>query len=146
MSEKINKINNPFPKTKVNITHHSNGKVKSKTYYVNDKRHGAQIGWYENGVKWREQMWRDGKKHGVETYWRDNGTKGWVEMWRDGERHGVATGWHENGLKRGEECFVNNAPYAGIEWNKEGNATRAYSLIPASPVEANLVPKLKNHI
>ncbi len=110
--------------TQIKITRHKNGKMESKTSYVNGKNHGIETGWYDDGTKrWRE-MWRRGKEHGVGTYWYNEGTK-WAEgMWMDGKRHGAYTMRYPNGQKEWEIYHLDNEPYAKIEWNEEGDVTK----------------------
>ncbi len=51
---------------KIKTTHYAyydNGKVMSKTPYVNDKKHGIETWWrHVNGEKNSLIMWKDGKK------------------------------------------------------------------------------------
>ncbi len=79
------KINNG---TKIKTTHYDNGKVQSKTPYVNGKKHGLETEWWESGQKHWERMLRKNKKHGVNTVWRENGTRMWEVTYAYGKNMG----------------------------------------------------------
>ncbi len=148
------------PQNRVEMDYYSNGMVISKTPFINDKRHGRttwyQVGgekamevswkegkkhgvetvWYEDGTKWKEKMWRAGEMHGVERWWAEDGKKAYEQMWRAGKKHGMETQWYEkSGLKWLEKCFVNNALYAGIEWDLEKSMSQ-WSLPPPTTTTA----------
>ncbi len=156
------------PQIREDITRYSNGEMKSKTPYVDGKKHGVDTGWHENGRKSYEKMWRDGNSHGVEigwyesrlkhwekmrkdgkehgrgTWWWDNGQKRWEIMWRDGEHHGMDTTWDYNGQKRIEAYYIRDKEYAIIEWDEEGNITSVKFPIH-SPIINPTVKSKKNH-
>ncbi len=90
------KINNG---TKIKTTHYDNGKVQSKTHYM------------------------DGKEHGVDTWWDEDGKKQWETMWRDGKQHGMNTGWYDDGPKCWEIYNIHGKEYARIDWDEKGIVT-----------------------
>ncbi len=146
MSKKTGKSQNPQPQTKVKITHHSNGKAKSKTAYINGERHGMQTFWDESGVKVCEQMWRDGEKHGLEIGWPGGDTKRWEEWWRADKLHGVVTWWRENGRKETETYYLRGQVLSELAWDEIGNvsAVTFSSQIESSNNKTKPHPKSKN--
>lgn len=91
---------------RVVVTHHSNGKIATKTPFVNDKKHGMETRYDCAGAKAREITWNKGKKHGVLTWWYTSPTRiKWKEMWKDGKRHGATTEWDNTNNKRSEITF-----------------------------------------
>ncbi len=113
--------------TKIKTTRYDNGGVKSKTPYVNGKKHGTEIRWYYTAQKSREVMWRDGKKHGSETDWAHDGTK-WCEVtWVNGERHGAQTMWLERDRKESETIFRNEKIHGiATSWGEDGTTVEYY--------------------
>ncbi len=100
MRKKIDKSQKPRTQIRVEITHHTNGTVTSKSPYVNGKIHGLETGWDENGQKRRETMYRDGKFHGTSSWWNENGAKVW------------------------ETYSQHDEEYSRMEWNEKRNVTR----------------------
>ena len=54
-------------------------------HWVNGKRHGKCLEWYENGVKKLEGYWINGLKDGKWEYWNDIGKVLKEEMHENGE-------------------------------------------------------------
>ncbi len=54
MSKKITKTHNPPPKFSGKIVYCSNGNISHKIPYVNDKKHGVETWWFDDGTKSRE--------------------------------------------------------------------------------------------
>ncbi len=129
------------PQNRVEITNHSNGMVISKIPYMNDKKHGLEIWWYEDGTKWTEAMWKAGKMHGLERWWHEDGTKSYERMWRDDKHHGIRTQWYVSGLKWEEQWFVNYDSYAWVEWDQD-KSIRRYFLPTPTITTTNLNPTL----
>ncbi len=155
---------NSIPKNRVEKKYHRNGKIWSETLYANanGKRHGMETYWDESGQKMVDTMYKNGKKHGVENGWYEDGTKQYEEMWVNGKKHGLENGWNEDGTKRYEEMWLNDKKqgmdtwwYEGrgkekkweiyyitggeqalMEWNENGNVTKADF--------QNLIPKKTN--
>ncbi len=142
-----NSLTSPSP-NRIEKEYHRNGKILSKTPYVNDKKHGLETKWWEGGKKNHEIMWKYGKKHGAETWWWNNLHKTWEAMWKEGKLHGVKTDWYDNGQKWCESYYIAAIGYARIEWDKEGNVTAVNS--PKTAIPSNQIPSkitnLKNHI
>tara|TARA_B100000959_G_C14876565_1_gene580677 strand:- start:75 stop:248 length:174 start_codon:yes stop_codon:yes gene_type:complete len=44
-------------------------------FSMDNKKHGKDIEWYENGQKKREGEFLKGKRHGKLTIWHENGQK-----------------------------------------------------------------------
>ncbi len=122
MRKEITKIN---ASTVIKVTRYENGKVESKTSYVNGVKHGLEEWWYRGGSKWREINWKNNKKHGLEIEQHEDGSKGYEISWREGKQHGMDTWWYRNGQKRWGIYHLPNKKYAEIEWSEEGKVWKA---------------------
>ncbi len=142
MSKKITNIHNRPLQNKVEIKHHSDGKVKSKTPYVNDKEHGLETRWRTDSSKWYEKMWIEGKQQGLETWWHENGEKWYEQMWIEGKKHGVETRWYKNGTKTQEVYFIRDEIYARIGWDEVADVTEAK--LPTAVTTTNRKPIAKS--
>ncbi len=133
--------------TEIKVTRYTNGRISSKTPYVNGKKHGVDSRWFKNGKKEIERMWKEDKRHGMYSGWYENGQKRWEEMWKEGKQHGVETSWYENGEREEEIYYIAGKVYARIGWDEEGNVTKAKFRTPAQPRTPTINPpaKLKNH-
>ncbi len=139
MNKKIHKINNPPPKVGIEIEYHSNGKIASKSAYVNDIWHGVEIDWDENGQKRVERTWKEGKIHGVDRLWCENGQKNYETTLRNHIERGIRTRWYEDGQKEYEVYYIRNKVSARIDWDEEGNVVK----IDLSKATTNAIRKLK---
>jgi len=63
----------------------------------NNKLHGVQRRWYENGKLAYECYLKDGKEHGIERYWYLNGQLGVEKHWKDDKQDGIQRRWYTNG-------------------------------------------------
>ncbi len=119
MPPEVIKINND---TRTEITRYPNGAPECKTPYVNDKAHGVEIWWWNNGQKSSEIMRKDGKRHGVVRAWRKSGEI-WHESmtYKNNKVYETYTGWYESGWKEKEVYYVHNKEYARIEWDEKGD-------------------------
>ncbi len=107
-----------------------NGWKKWERTWKDGKKHGPGTYWYESIItlspyKYKEENYKNDKKHGVFTWWHENGQKKHEMNYKDGELHGMNSWWYENGQKESVEYFVLAKSYARINWNKEGNVTKA---------------------
>ncbi len=125
MTQKPDRAHNRLTENNQKITLDSNGMVRSKTPYVNGKKHGAQRWWYENGSKSRKTMWKNGVEHGSETWWGQKGQKFFEQTWKHGEKHGIETWWHGNNKRRKEAYYVLGKESAWILWSEEWSVINA---------------------
>ncbi len=112
--------------TKIEITRHENGKIKSKIHYVETQRHGLERWWYESGQKWHEITWRKGEKHGMATWWHEIDPKEWKMPQKDGKSHGIETWCRGKSQKSWQEYYIAGKEYAWIEWHEDGSLIEAY--------------------
>ncbi len=127
MSKKIGKTQSQSPRniTKVGkVKYHSNGKVKSKGFYVNGEKHGLETKWDENGVKRNEVNHKAGNPHGLWIKWREDGSKWFQTMWEAGAEQGIQTDWYNSGERAVEIYLIQNKELTRIDWDKEGNVIR----------------------
>ncbi len=137
MTQEIIKINN---NTHVDIKRYLNGKVASKTPYVNGKEHGTATGWHRNGSKMTQAMLLNNEVHGMYRSWFKEGEK-WSEiMYRNGKKHGMETYWRESGGKISEVNYIKGIQYVRINWDKKGNVIEA----DFPPLKCNNNSKLKS--
>lgn len=97
----------------------------SKTSYMGGKEHGLHRGWDKNGQKDREAMWRAGKQHGMDTTWSGWSWGSLRLTWHEDTKHGMETWWRANGQIGHETYYLHGKKYAEIEWDDEGNVTKA---------------------
>lgn len=110
--------------TQLVINRYSNGNIRSKTPYVNDKQHGQALEWYESGAKKRETMWVRGKKHGLDTHLWESGKRLWQIISSAGGQIGTGTRWAENGTRWGEGYYFKQKQYVQIQWDEEKTLTK----------------------
>ena len=85
--------------------------IKSETIYVNGKKHGVDIHWYENGGKLSERFYSEGFKIGIHKSWWPSGDLKFEYHFNEkGQFHGMVKEWYESGMafrdfnyKRGKE-------------------------------------------
>ena len=89
-----------------------NGKLKDETHYLNKKKQGSAIMWYENGNKQREALFNNDKREGLTTSWYESGEKWGEAYYENGIQQGLATLWYESGKKKTEINYkYNNKTY-----------------------------------
>ena len=87
---------------------YSNGKKKSaESNYVDGKKNGLFISWYENGKKWFESNYVDGKRNGLFIEWNEDGTKYSETNYVNGNKNGLFIEWNKDGTKYSETNYVN---------------------------------------
>ncbi len=140
-----NSLTPPSP-NRIGKEYHPNGKLLSKTHYVNGNKHGMDTVWCEYGTKRTETKWRDGKQHGLETWWRADGQKTREEMQKDGKWHGVWTHWYANDQKKYEAYYLRGEEKARINYDENNNVTAALFPPPTtSTTTTSTNPKIQTH-
>jgi len=80
------------------IGYYKNGNKEYEEVYKDGKEHGKWIWWHENGVKSCETDYKYGKLHGKEIEWDNEGKKIGEGEYKNGT--GKFEGWYENGGKK----------------------------------------------
>jgi antitoxin component YwqK of YwqJK toxin-antitoxin module len=125
--------------------YHPNGRLRSKTPFVNGKENGLYQSWYKNGTQFEEVMMVDNMFEGTYSIFDDktglvyetdeyvhNNRHGVRRMIYDthiileehyvaGEKHGLCTEWHSN-QQKSEECMWNHGKKVGLfqRWHENG--------------------------
>jgi MORN repeat variant len=132
----ISKICDDTTVSKVTVNGMIHGKLKQKcndrlefeTDYIDDRKHGKEKWWYENGQLARECDYVDDRKHGKYKRWHANGQLeiecAQLEMecdYIDDRRHGKRKQWYCSGQLEIECEFVNGKKH-GIykQWYQNG--------------------------
>lgn len=91
--------------------------VHTRCHYKNEQLDGSCVTWYDNGVKAREETYRQGVRTGLQSWWHDNGKmQAQVSFNENGKPHGEARGydrddnlveiiWFENGKEVRREGY-----------------------------------------
>lgn len=107
-------------------TYHENGKIQSKTYFLNGKSHGEYIAYFAYGPISAKGKYVNGNKDG---YWLEakgegryvNGKKEgfWKEYSdsrKESETLAVSQGYYKNGKKEGQWKEFNSVAYVMEQW------------------------------
>ena len=89
---------------------------KSEGHFINDKKNGTWISWYETGQIKTEETFKDGKFHGDYIEWDqnekvkikrlyENGQIRYEYNSKNGKLDGIHTRWYDNGQKKYEEIY-----------------------------------------
>lgn len=73
------------------------GKLKMKGWMQGDKRVGRWIAFYENGVRWSENEYRDGRKNGPTKTYYDTGLLKYKGYYIEDEEAGTWNFYDETG-------------------------------------------------
>ena len=84
---------------------YDNGQVKMDGWMMNDKRVGLWIAYYENGVRWSENEFRDGFKEGKSVTYYPNGIMRYRGHYIEDIKAGTWQFYDENGKVVKEEDF-----------------------------------------
>jgi len=99
--EFMNKTNQSDANIKTHISYHPDGKQKlSETEWLNGKRHGKFLRWYENGDLEEACTWKYGQRHGQYNAWFPFGVKKEESKWYHGLCHGQYKRWVLTGSTR----------------------------------------------
>ncbi len=107
------------------MRYHPTGGIKSKTPYVNGKKHGVKITYYANGGVESNSSYLNGEVCGLERWWDKKGVKEMERLGIETKTHGRwgETCWHKSGLKSKELCYLKGKMSARIKWDEGGNVT-----------------------
>ena len=76
----------------------TNGKRKSQQEYLDGKKHGNEVFWYENGQIEVQRTYSYNKKTGIHKAWYQNGSPKFNYTFNaDGEYHGNVREWYSSG-------------------------------------------------
>ena len=76
--------------------------------YLNDKQHGTQYWWHDNGRLSNELNYANDKPHGMQRHWHRNGQLEDEEYYDNGLKHGIYRSWHMNGELNDERKYIND--------------------------------------
>lgn len=90
--------------------------------YQDDKQHGIQQSWFENGQKATEENFTQGKKTGLSRAWNMSGQILHQEEYRWGNFHDTQSYWYSNGKPKAsyQYEFGSQIGYQ-TEWHENGN-------------------------
>ncbi|TBN04788.1 hypothetical protein EYD45_05880 [Hyunsoonleella flava] len=105
--------------------------IKSRTEYLNGKKHGNEQQWYTNGSQLSERFYSEGFKVGVHKSWWSSGNLKFEYHFNDkGEFHGAVKEWYESGqvfqdfnYKEGKEAGKQRM------WKPDGSIKANYEVV-----------------
>lgn len=117
----LNEDEQPQPKYRVEVEFYDKEKTKIRSLreYLDDKCHGINKGWYENGQLEYEWPYQSGKEHGICKRWYENGKLECEWLYQNGERYGICKGWHENGQLSYEKYWLHGKQVSKEEYINE---------------------------
>lgn len=74
-------------------------------WYVNDKKDGGSVQWYENGELWTSSNFVNGELDGPTKYWYEDGSLMQTAEYRCGKLCGVVTGFNVDGSLKFRRCY-----------------------------------------
>lgn len=77
-------------------------KLKSETFYKNNKKQGLDIAWYQSGCVKREIYYNNGQLDGPVTYYDKNCKKELIENYKNGIKEGLEITYYANGRIKSE--------------------------------------------
>ena len=110
---------------------YENGKVHSKTNYVNGQMHGVSDSWYADGHLLESRHYTKGYKTGIHKGWWQNSKKKFIYSFNDtGQYEGELLEWTETGQPY-KIMNYKNGKEAGHQriWDEEGNIKSNYTAI-----------------
>ena len=109
---------------------YSSKSIKSKTHWVNGKRHGKQISWFENGKIKEVRYYKNNRKDGHHQGWFADGTPRFEYNFIDSQYHGSFKEWYPNGSIAAEHHY---------DMGKESGSQKVYEA--NGQIRANYVVK-----
>ena len=79
------------------VTYHPNGRIHEDYYTIDGQKSGPYQGYFSDGTKYAEIMYREGKFHGRYLMWNYRGDKIVDCGYRQGELDGRCTRWSHRG-------------------------------------------------
>ena len=84
------------------------GLIRTEENWVNGKREGLFVSWYDDGVMGAGMgTYKNGKKEGLFTVWNKYGQKVEEMNYKKGKREGLFVGWYDDGTKACEQTYKN---------------------------------------
>jgi antitoxin component YwqK of YwqJK toxin-antitoxin module len=87
--------------------YYPNGMKKREFNYVEGKKNGPQLGWYDDGNKWYVKNYVARAREGEQTEWYRNGQVKSTDIYKDGKLNGTCRAWYKNGQLHEEIDFKN---------------------------------------
>ena len=109
---------------------HSNGRIKFKTRWINGKRQGKQISWFDNGQIKEIRYYKNNKKDGQHWGWFADGSPRFEYHFINGLYHGTYKEWYPDGSPAAEHNY---------DMGKESGSQKIYEL--NGQIRANYVVK-----
>ena len=79
------------------IFYHENGIVKEKTIYKDNKANGASTGWFDNGLLWNIETYKEGENEGLYTGYFYNGALKTTTNYAGGKKNGPVKEYNNSG-------------------------------------------------
>lgn len=83
----------------------ADGQPLARVTWLNGRRDGPAVTWFDNGQRRAEGAHREGVEHGVWQWWRRDGSKAGEAAWRHGTLDGWSLQWDEAGVFLGATCY-----------------------------------------
>lgn len=118
---------NDQPYTGTAISRYKNGNNKEIIEYLDGKRHGKFIKYFEHGSISFECFYESGKKHGKCYSWWKNGNLRSETNFKNGIAEGTQKQWYESGAKF-KVLYLENGQEKGLQqaWRKNGKLYNNY--------------------
>ncbi len=115
---------------------HRNGVLKSRTAYINGRKHGMSFGWHTNGVLQVQDRFAGGKPHGLHILWDREHRRVAEGLLVEGKYEGVYRKWHTNGNLAAEARFLHGAPDGlSRSWHENGKLKSRVVMRGGIPVD-----------
>lgn len=116
-----------LPYTGYALQQYANGERASLTAYLNGKKHGTQIKWFEDGDISAVSEYHHGKLEGTSSTWWRNGNLRTVSAFSDGVAHGTQRQYYESGALF-KEINLDRGIESGMQrsWRENGKIYNNY--------------------
>ncbi|WP_298534731.1 hypothetical protein [uncultured Algibacter sp.] len=122
---------NKSPFNGIIMSSYDSGVIKSKVEYIEGRKDGSEIQWYENGSKLMERFYAKGFKVGIHKAWWENGNlKFEYHFNNEGKYNGSMKEWYQSGqplrafnYKNGKEDGAQRL------WKPDGQIKANYQVI-----------------
>lgn len=104
------------------VSYHTPEQLASSDQYVDGRRQGYSIHWFENGIKASEIYYERGRREGFARSWWSGGTLKSKTFYIDGKKEGEVWSWYQSGAKYKRTHFSQGRP-TGIQqaWRENGD-------------------------
>jgi antitoxin component YwqK of YwqJK toxin-antitoxin module len=116
---------NSCQKKKLFLNYYDNTQLKSKGYFIDGKKNGEWLMWYENGEKKARFEYKNDLLTDTAFGYYENGKLMCIRMFSDGKSEGGFLFWYDNGKLKTEGHFTNNQK-SGLwkHYNENGELIR----------------------